>query len=82
MRIIVLSYILSDIADIVVPLHKELAGYLRYSVIKKKKTKKQKIKKSLPELLVTRLERRISTLKNVVPLHINIWINDVEHQCH
>lgn len=37
----ILSYILSDIAAIVVLLHKELAGYLRYSVIKKINKKKE-----------------------------------------
>lgn len=36
-RIKVLCYILSDIVDTIVPLSKELAGCLKYLVIKKKK---------------------------------------------
>lgn len=40
MRMTNLAYILSDIEDTVVPLNKELAGCLKYSIIEKRRGKR------------------------------------------
>lgn len=65
-----MSYILSDIADKVEPLNKELAGCLKYIAIKKEKKKER-----WQELIVTRLKRRTGTLTRGKMLYHYILIS-------